>query len=145
MPNAGSLGCPRHLPALIIISLGCIAITLAYDNLLLKKKKKNTEKKNQSHLWLDRSAVKPSHVENRAAAALQDQKTEWANSIIRQNYLTGLKKKKKDKTNTPTLTPQMSQPNPRDLGFWCRISAYYPLPALQAYFFQTFGSHQTLV
>lgn len=128
MPKAPS--CPDNY----IFGLHCHNSGL-WKTLFLKKKKK--KKENQSQLWLDRSAVKPSHVENRAATALQDQKTEWAHFIIRQNYLTGLEKKekKKDEINTPTLTPQMSDTKPRDLGFWCGISAYYPLLTLLAYFF----------
>lgn len=39
-----------------------------WQSLFLKKKRKI----NQNELWLDRSAVKPSHAENRAAVALWD-------------------------------------------------------------------------
>lgn len=72
---------------------------LSYGNLLKEKKKKEKRKINQSELWLDRSAVKPNHVENRAAAALQDQKKKKkrVSKLHHQVQLSHMRKEKEEK------------------------------------------------
>lgn len=70
-----------------------------WQSLFLEKKRKI----NQSELWLDRSAVKPSHVENRAAAALQDQKNRVSKLHHRAQLSHWKKKEKKKNKHIPPL------------------------------------------
>lgn len=97
----GQLSQTRGL--LTVTYLGWVTLILSHHNLYFTPfpflwvggRKKHRKKINQNDVWLVRSEVKPSRVENRPGIVVWVQKIGWASSSLGCNYLLKTKRNKK--------------------------------------------------